>query len=174
MSSPLKTVKPSLTFFTIQYNKFHSDYSFNYSEIAPAQRPVSVILALNQFDFMYLPHISQKRRDIVHLTVPAGHAIIFTDACLHSGDANNSKKHLYQLFPYMVSSADQIPANKVYKYVWKGADDDLDTTILYFDVKDGVEYDEKGGGEGGDDASDDNMDGDTDDGGGKQMSNSGM
>ncbi len=67
----------------------------------------------------------------MHLTVPVGHAIIFTDAGLHSGSANNSKKHLYQLFAYMVSSADQLPANEVYKYVWKGDDDDLDATISY-------------------------------------------
>ena len=73
----------------------------------------------------------------------------------------------------MVRFADQLPANEVYKYVWKGADNDLDATILYLDVKGGAECDVKGGGEGGDDARDDNMDGDTDDGGGKQMSNSG-
>ena len=97
----------------------------------------------------------------MHLTVPAGHAIIFTDACLHSGGANNSKKHLYPLFAYMVSSADQLPANEVYKYVWKRDDDDLDATISYLDVKGGAECDDRGGGDGGDDSSDDNLDSDT-------------
>ena len=110
----------------------------------------------------------------MHLTVPAGHAIIFTDACLHSGSANNPKKHLYGLFAYMVSSEDQFPPNEVFKYSWKGDDDDLDATISYLDVKGGAECDDGGGGDGGDDSSDDSLYSDTDDGGGKQMSNSGM
>jgi hypothetical protein len=66
----------------------------------------------------------------------------------------------------MVSSADHLHVNQVFKYDWKGADDDLDATILYV-------Y-EKGGGE-CDNASDENRDGDSDgDGGGKQISHSGM
>jgi hypothetical protein len=51
--------------------RLHADYSSNYPEFAPAQRPVSVILALDPFDFMYLPHISQSRKVLVHLTVPS-------------------------------------------------------------------------------------------------------
>ena len=67
---------------------------------------------------------------------------------------------------YMVSSADHLPVNQVFKYDWKGGDDDLDATISYV-------Y-EKGGGE-CDNASDENMDGDSDgDGRGKQISHSGM
>jgi hypothetical protein len=52
---------------------------------------------------MYLPHILQRRKDLVHLTVPAGHAVIFTEACLHSGGANDSTKHLFRLFAYIVT-----------------------------------------------------------------------
>ncbi len=77
----LQTLQQCPSQYKGHQNRFHSDYESNYPEIAPAQRPVSVILALDPFDFMYLPHITQKRKDIVHLTVPAGHAIIFTDAC---------------------------------------------------------------------------------------------
>jgi hypothetical protein len=87
----LKTLPHCPSQYQRHNNRFHSNYSSNYPEISPAQRPVSVILALDPFVFMYLPHISQKRRDIVHLTVPAGHAVIFTEACLYSGGANKSK-----------------------------------------------------------------------------------
>ncbi len=76
-------------------NKLHLDYSSNYPKLAPAQRPVSVILALDSFNFLYLPHIFQTSKDLVQLTVPAGHAIIFTDACLHSGGPNDSPNHQY-------------------------------------------------------------------------------
>ena len=162
----LKTLPHCPSQYEGHNNRFHSDYSSNYPEIAPAERPVSVILALDPFEIQYLPHISLTRRDIVHLTVPAGHAIIFTEACLHSGGANTSSNHLYRLFAYMVSSAAHFPVNQVFKYDWKGADDDLDATISYVD--------EKGGGE-CDNASDDNMESDSDgDGGGKQISHSGM
>jgi hypothetical protein len=77
----------SLPNFPSQYkdhnSKLHLDYSSNYPELAPAQRRVSVILALDPFDFIQLPHISQTRKDLVQLTAPAGHAISFTDASLH-------------------------------------------------------------------------------------------
>jgi hypothetical protein len=79
-------------------HRLHSDYSSNYPKFTIAQRLVSAIFALDPFDFMYLPHISQRRKDLVHLTVPAGHAVIFTKACLHSGGANDSTKHLFRLF----------------------------------------------------------------------------
>ncbi len=116
----LKTLPHCPSQYQGHKNKFHLDYLSNYPKIAPAQRPVSVILALDPFVFMYLPHISQKMRDIVHLTVPAGHAIIFPDACLHSGGANNSIKHLYLLFAYMVSSADQLPTfNSIFSSLLK-------------------------------------------------------
>jgi hypothetical protein len=54
----LKTLPHCPSQYQGHNNKFHSDYLSNYPEITPAQRPVSVILALDQFDFMYLPHIS--------------------------------------------------------------------------------------------------------------------
>ena len=118
-------------------NRLHSDYSSNYPEFAPAQMPVSVILALDSFDFVYLPHISQRRKDLVHLTVPAGHAVDFTVACLHSGGVNDSTNYLFRLFAYMVSCADHFPSNQVFKYSWKGADTDMDATIEYTEEKGG-------------------------------------
>ncbi len=94
----------------------HSDYSSNYPKFAPAQRQVSVILALDPFDFIYLHHISQRRKDLVHLTVPPRHAVIFTEACLQLGGVNDSTKHLFRLFAYMVRCADHFPTNQVFKY----------------------------------------------------------
>ncbi len=69
--------------------KLHFDYSFSYVELPPTYRLLSVILALDPFDFTYLPHENLTRKDITHLNVPAGHAIFFPSACLHSGGANN-------------------------------------------------------------------------------------
>jgi hypothetical protein len=84
--------------------KFHSDYASKLLKLPPENRLVSVILALDPFDFMYLPHITLTRKDITHLTVPAGHAIMFTNACLHLGGPNNSDSTKICLFAYMASS----------------------------------------------------------------------
>ena len=147
-------------------NRFHSDYSSHYPEIAPAERPVSVILALDPFEIQYLPHISLTRGDIVHMTVPAGHAIIFTDACLHAGGANNSTKTLFRLFGYMVSTPAHFPVNQVFKYNWNGPSDDMAATISFVDEKTGEESDTENDGK---------MYNDSDsDGGEKQSSSSGM
>jgi hypothetical protein len=98
--------------------------------------------------------------------VPTRHAVIFTEACLHSGGANDSTKHLIRLFVYMVSCADHFPTNRVFKYSWKGADNDMDATIEYTQ--------EKGGDECGDYGNDEDVDGDADDGGEKAKSKRGM
>ena len=141
------------------------DYSSNYPKLSPAQRPVSVILALDPFDFLYLPHISQTRKDLVQLTVPAGCAIIFADACLRLGGLNDSQNNQYWLFGYMVSSANQFPPNKLFRYSWKEATNDMDTSIEYIKMKAGNEcvgYVEYVSGEG--------VEGEPDSGGGKQKS----
>ena len=147
-------------------NRFHSDYSSHYPEIAPAERPISVILALDPFEIQYLPHISLTRGEIVHLTVPAGHGIIFTDACLHAGGANNSTKTLFRLFGYMVSTPAHFPVNQVFKYNWNGPSDDMAATISFVDEKTGEESDTENDGK---IYNDSDSDGDE-----KQSSRSGM
>ena len=92
------------------------------------------IISLDPFEIQYLPHISLTRGDIVHMTVPAGHAIIFTDACLHAGGVNNSTKTLFQLFGYMVSTLAQFPVNQVFKYNWNGASDDMAAGMVQANV----------------------------------------
>jgi hypothetical protein len=69
-------------------------------------------------------------KDLVQLTVPVSHAIIFTDACLHSGGQNDSPNHQYRLFGYMVSSASQFPMNRVFKYSWKGATSNVEQSSI--------------------------------------------
>ncbi len=69
----------------------------------------------------------------------------------------------------MVSSANQFPANRVLKYSWKGATNDMDATIEYIKMK--------GGNECVDDVdyvSGEGVEGDADGGGGKQKSKSSM
>jgi hypothetical protein len=69
----------------------------------------------------------------------------------------------------MVSSANQFPTNRVFKYSWKGATNDMDATIKYIEMKGGnecVDYVDYVSGEG--------VEGDADGGGGKQKNKSCM
>ena len=104
-------------------NMLHTDYEKLHLDIPPHQRPVSIIMALNEFKFIYLPHLTLTRKDLVTLTVPPGHGIIFTNACLHSGGENDSDDVKYRLFAYMASELSHIPHNKVQKFKWSSADD---------------------------------------------------
>ena len=105
-------------------NRLHSDYPTLHCDIPANQRPVSIILALDAFDFIYLPHLTLTRKDLVTLQVPAGHGIIFTNACLHSGGANDSDQIKLGLFAYMASDLSHIPHNEVKKFDWSSQSED--------------------------------------------------
>ena len=68
----------------------HLDYKSFHNDHLPKQRPVLVIMALNEFECIYLPVLTMKRKDLVNTPVPAGHSILFTNASLHSAGANNT------------------------------------------------------------------------------------
>ena len=104
-------------------HKLHSDYPKFHSDIPADQRPVSIILGLDAFNFIYLPHLTLTRKDMITLLVPAGHGIIFTNACLHSGGENDSDKTQFRVFAYMASDLSHIPHNKVTKYNWSSYDE---------------------------------------------------
>lgn len=108
-------------------HRLHSDYPKLHSDIPADQRPVSIILGLDAFKFIYLPHLTLTRKDMISLLVPAGHGIIFTNACLHSGGENDSDQTKVRVFAYMASDLSHIPHNKVTKYDWSS--DSEDATI---------------------------------------------
>ena len=113
-------------------NRFHTDYSSFYPELPPHERPVSIILALDDFEFIYLPHSTLPRKDIVSIKVPPGHAIFFTNACLHSGGPNFSQNNKIRLFAYMVSNRVHLPMNQVFNYEWSNDDNkDLEAVIQF-------------------------------------------
>ena len=73
----------------------HSDYKSFFNDLLPDQRPVSLIMALDEFEFIYLPALTRNRKELVNITVPAGHSILFTNACLHSCGANNNNSFFF-------------------------------------------------------------------------------
>jgi hypothetical protein len=98
--------------------KLHRDYSHKVLKRPPNERPLSVIVALDDFSFYREPAFpdtvdgtSVKYEEI---TVHRGQAIAFTSALLHAGGPNNSREPIYRLFAYMVSNAGDFPVGRVY------------------------------------------------------------
>ncbi len=137
----------------------HSDYKSFFNDTPPHQRPVSVIMALDEFNFIYLPVLTMKRKELVEINVPAGYSIVFMNACLHSGGANNSDQTKFCIFAYMVSDWNQIPNNAVAKFELKPTHKNPEATVDFLNQLVGDE--EEGG------VDDESFD---DDGGGKLKS----
>ena len=72
--------------------KFHSDYPQSVEELEPGIRPVSIIVGLNPFNYMWLPHRKSRETEIREMTVNPGEMIMFTNNCLHAGGPNNTNE----------------------------------------------------------------------------------
>jgi hypothetical protein len=117
-----------------QYEKcnqrLHSDYDDTVNSRPPRERPVSLLVALDAFDFMHLNSRGDKRREIITQTIQPGQAIAFTNYCLHAGGANNTGKMCYRMFVYMTSDPKDIPNGNVYQYNWQGEDNNTDDDVI--------------------------------------------
>jgi flagellar basal body-associated protein FliL len=127
--SALKTSPNAVSQYSRCNWKLHSDYDESVNSRPPNERPVSLMVAIDQFEFMYLKNRTDSRRDIINLPVHRGQAIAFTNYCLHAGGANNTPNVCYRLFAYMVSNKADIPIANVYQYPWIGAGDPQDNVI---------------------------------------------
>jgi hypothetical protein len=104
--------------------RLHSDYPSNANELDLHLRPLSFIIALDEFDFMYLPYRNAKRCDIITETVRPGEMIVFTNNCLHAGGSNRHSKISNRIFGYVCNNDSDIPMGKVFPYKWSSQDDD--------------------------------------------------
>lgn len=80
----------------------HVDFLDEVQQRPENQRPVSVIVALNPFEFIYLPDPRVVRSDLKTTTVGAGNMIAFTSECFHAGGENNTRDWVLRLFAYLV------------------------------------------------------------------------
>ena len=102
-------------------NQLHSDYSETALRREPGERPMSMIMALDEsFNFLYEDkdlnddddNIDED--DICTLRVNGGHAIAFTNELFHAGGENNTAKFNYRVFAYIVSNEEDYPNNQVF------------------------------------------------------------
>ncbi len=100
-ASAIKTVGPSLSQYECHHNKLHSDYDKSFMGKSDwTSLPMSFILALDGFEFMYLPGIDKHRADIETINLKEGEAAMFTSRCLHSGGALKEEATRIRLFAY--------------------------------------------------------------------------
>ncbi len=64
------------------------------------ERPLSIILALDEFQFQYKNTIMDEEVETV--CVPIGHAAIFSSALSDCGGENGTEDFVYPLFAYVV------------------------------------------------------------------------
>jgi hypothetical protein len=89
-------------------NQLHSDYSETALRREPGERPMLMIMALDEsFDFLYEDKDVDNddddnidEDDICSLRVNGGHAIAFTNELFHAGGEDNTAKFNYRLFAY--------------------------------------------------------------------------
>ncbi len=109
--------------------RLHSDYAESVNLRTPNERPVSLMVALDPFEFIYLNSRTDRRSDIITQTVHKGQAIAFTNYCLHAGGENNTPQVCYRLFAYIAKNPNDIPNGGVYHYKWEGGDNTEDDVI---------------------------------------------
>jgi hypothetical protein len=91
----LKTSPNKISQYKQHYNRLHSDYCVECKEQPPSHRPISILIGLDAFTFMYLPTKYSFKKDIVTTVVAPGQMIIITDDCLHSRGANLMDNTVY-------------------------------------------------------------------------------
>jgi hypothetical protein len=110
--------------------RLHSDYAASVNSRPPHERPVSLMVALDPFEFIYLKNRTDRRRDLITQTIHKGQAISFTNYCLHAGGENKTSQVCYRIFAYMASDSSDIPSGNVFQYYWKGDGDKEDDVIF--------------------------------------------
>jgi hypothetical protein len=111
--------------------RLHSDYAASVNSRPPHERPVSLMVALDPFEFIYLKNRTDRRRDLITQTIHKGQAISFTNYCLHAGGENKTSQVCYRIFAYMASDSSDIPSGNVFHYHWKGDGDPEDDVIFH-------------------------------------------
>jgi hypothetical protein len=102
--------------------KLHSDYPQSVEELESRLRPVSIIVGLNSFKFMWLNDRTSRESEIRKLTVYPGEMIMFTNHCLHAGGENSTNEEQTRLFAYLASDESHFPSGEVTTWDWQRGD----------------------------------------------------
>jgi hypothetical protein len=126
----LKTYPGAKSQYESCYYRLHSDYGDDVNTRPPTHRPISLIVAIDEFEMVYLRDRNNRRRDITSQMIYPGQAMMFTNYCLHAGGASTLGKICYRLFAYMVSDRNDLPNGKVNHYKWHPTNDDETDDVI--------------------------------------------
>jgi hypothetical protein len=98
------------------------EYEQSVEELEPRFRPVSIIVGLNSFNFMWLNDRTLRESKIRKMTVYPGEMIMFTNHCLHAGGENNTNEEQIRLFAYLASDESHFPSGEVTTWDWQRGD----------------------------------------------------
>ena len=112
----LKTAATSGSQLKGHYGRLHSDYRDILRHLGPSDHPLSVIIALDEFNLYHLPSRDCNRNDMKFLKVEKGEVIAFKAECLHSGGERVSDHEGFRLFAYVTKREDDIPKDEVQIY----------------------------------------------------------
>ena len=122
--------------------RLHSDYFDCVNKRPPLERPMSLLVALDEFEFMYLWNRQDSREKIDTITVRPGIGLAFTNYCLHAGGKNKSGKVCFRLFAYLVRDPVDYPNGEINYGIWKTVtkgnemDDIIDESVIEIPVRD--------------------------------------
>ena len=68
------------------HRRLHSDYHDILQHLGPSDHPMSVIIALDEFNLYHLPRRDCNRKEMEFVKVEKGEVIAFKPECLHSGE----------------------------------------------------------------------------------------
>jgi hypothetical protein len=88
----------------------HCDYQDNVNNRVPEERPMSIILALDPFYFLYEKNCGGGMTRVIEQHVPSGHAVLFTSGLNHAGGKTVTNEYNYRLFVYIVSDKVDYPS----------------------------------------------------------------
>lgn len=117
--SVLKSLNGAVSQYEGCQKRLHLNYHHNVNFRPPDERPISILVALDEFEFHYLEDRKGCRRDIITTKFLPKQMVAFTNNCLHAGGANNSGKVCYRLFAYVVSNQYDFSGGRVHHYGWK-------------------------------------------------------
>ena len=87
------------------YGRLHSDYHDILRHLGPSDHPMSVIIALDEFNLYHLPRRDCNQKEMEFVKVEKGEVIAFKAECLHSGGERVSDRDGFRLFAYVTKKS---------------------------------------------------------------------
>jgi hypothetical protein len=109
----LRTAPNAMSQYEKCGNKLHSDYTEKVLKQPVEERPWSMIMALDDFEF-FCKLESTETEEYQTTTVKRKQAIAFTNELFHAGGPNKTDKYVYRLFAYITSNAADYPPGTVF------------------------------------------------------------